>query len=136
MLYIVFVFIILGICSLVFYKVFKQEDFGWNTDTVVPLLIISLTTILVVSFLFNTKYTLSDTHLQYVSGPFKGEIPIESIQKVKTNTTQYVGFKPALAPDGLIIYYNSFDEIYISPDSSESFVKQLLKLNPSIQILN
>lgn len=136
MLFVIALIFVLGICGLIFYKVFGQESFGWNTDTLVPLVIISLTAALLVSLFINTTYRLSDTHLLYSSGPFKGEIPIESIQKVKKNTTKYVGFKPALANNGLIIYYNMYDEIYISPDSSESFVSRLLKLNPSIQVLN
>ncbi len=136
MLFVIALILVLGICGLIFYKVFGQEYFGWNTDTLVPVIIISLTAVLIVSLFLNTTYSLSNTHLLYTSGPFNGEIRIESIQKVKKNTTKYVGFKPALAGDGLIIYYNKFDEIYISPDSSDSFVEQLLKLNPAIQVLN
>ena len=136
MLFVIAFLFVLGICGLVFYKLSRQESFGWNMDTLVPIVIISLTAIFMVSLFINTKYSISDTHLLYTSGPFKGEIPIASIQKVKKNTTKYVGFKPALASGGLIIYYNTYDEIYISPDSSDSFVDHLLKLNPSIQVLN
>lgn len=136
MLSVIILLSVLGLCGLVFYKVFGQESFGWNTDTLVPVVIISLSALLLISLFVNTSYSISDTHLQYASGPFRGEIPIESIQKIKKNTTKYSGLKPALAGNGLIIYYNKYDEIYISPDSSESFVEQLLKLNPSIQVLN
>ena len=136
MLFLIILVVVLGLCGLVFYKVFGQEAFGWNTDTVVPVVIISLSVILLVSLFVNTKYSISDTHLSYASGPFRGEIPVESIKKIKKNTTKYVGYKPALAANGLVIYYNTYDEIYISPDSSDSFVEQLLKINPAIQVLN
>lgn len=136
MLFVVVLIIVLGMCGLVFYKIFTQDSFGWNADTMVPLVIISLSAILLVSLFVNTKYTITNTHVLYVSGPFKGEIPIESIQKVKKNTTKYTGIKPALGKNGLVIYYNKYDEIYISPDSSESFVERLLKINPTIQVLN
>lgn len=136
MWFIIALILVLGVCGFIFYKVFGQENFGWNADTVVPLVIISLTATLLVSLFMNTNYALSETHLQYASGPFKGEILIESIQKIKKNTSKYIGFKPNIANNGLVIYYNTFDEIYISPDSSDSIIERLLKINPSIQVLN
>ena len=42
--------------------------------------------------------------------------------------------KPATALKGLIIKYNKYDEIYISPKTNESFVAEILKLNPEVKI--
>lgn len=136
MLFFMALFIVLGLCGLGFYKVFGKENFGWNTDTMVPLVIISLTATLLASLFIETKYTLSKTHLFYSSGPIKGEIEIRSIQKIKKNTSLYMGVRPFLATSGLMIYYNTMDEVFISPDSSHSFIEKLVKINPSIQVLN
>lgn len=82
----------------------------------------------------NTSYTLDSEFLQYQSGPMAGKIPINKIRELEVNKTMWAGIKPATASKGIIIKYNSYDELYISPDSNEEFVKELLKLNASIQI--
>lgn len=46
----------------------------------------------------------------------------------------WAGLKPALASNGLIVKYDAYEEIYISPESNEDFVKTLLKLNDTIKI--
>lgn len=84
---------------------------------------------------FGTKYSLTNGFLDYQSGPIKGKIPIQSIRKIEINKTLWVGtMKPATSLKGLIIHYNRFDEIYISPDSNEKFVEEILKINPTIKI--
>ena len=45
-------------------------------------------------------------------------------------------WKPALSHIGLIITYNKYDDIYISPEKSEQFITQLLETNPNITIKN
>jgi hypothetical protein len=87
--------------------------------------------------LFDTKYRFDESHLYYYSGPVRGNIPIYSIRKIKHQK----GFisesflKPALGYNGLYIYYNQFDDIYISPKDKEAFVNYLLTINPKIDII-
>jgi len=83
---------------------------------------------------FGTNYTLNNKWLTYKSGFFKGKISIEKITEVECNKTLWVGLKPATATKGLIIKYNKYDEIYISPLTNESFCEELLKRNASIKI--
>jgi hypothetical protein len=91
--------------------------------------------ILLLSLFFNTRYNLSKEHgLIYQSGPFKGKISINRITKVEKGKTLWVGLKPATARKGLIIKYDTYNEIYISPKTNESFIKKLLELNPNIII--
>ena len=46
----------------------------------------------------------------------------------------WAGLKPATATKGLIIRYNTYDEIYISPESNEAFIEDLKKINGNTQI--
>lgn len=46
----------------------------------------------------------------------------------------WTGLKPATARNGLIIKYNKFDEIYISPETNDTFVDKILELNGNIVI--
>ncbi len=91
---------------------------------------------LLIWILLDTKYILKENKIFYNSGPFRGTIAIKSIRKIQHHSGIIVPvtFKPALNTKGLIIHYNSFDDIYISPKQEELFLEELLKVNPNIQI--
>ena len=83
---------------------------------------------------FGTKYELDKKEIKYFCGPFKGKILIYDIKEIKKNTTKWVGLKPATARKGLVIKHKKDDEIYISPDSNDAFIKEILKLKANIKI--
>lgn len=85
---------------------------------------------------FGTSYELKQKKLVYRSGPFKGKIQIDLITEIVKGKTLWVGFKPALARNGLIVKYNKYDEIYISPKTNETFIKKILEVNSKIKITN
>ncbi|MDT0677022.1 PH domain-containing protein, partial [Autumnicola musiva] len=85
---------------------------------------------------FSTKYVLNQNHLIYQSGPIRGKIEIERIRKIIKGKSLWTGFKPAIARKGLIIKFDKYDEIYISPESNEMFVKKILELNPKIELVS
>ncbi len=93
---------------------------------------------LVVIFLFwlyfGTSYKLSEEGLIYRSGPFHGKISLHRIREIVVGQTLWVGFRPATSNKGLIIKYNKYDEIYISPNTNEAFIKKILELNDEIKI--
>ncbi len=84
---------------------------------------------------YGTNYELSEDFLRYKSGPFRGKIAINSIKKILKGKTLWVGMKPATARKGLIIKYNKFDEIYISPQTNDLFIEKILQLNSEIEII-
>ena len=101
---------------------------------IIPLLII-LSVATLISWLFiRTYYIITHDTFYYFYGPFKGQIKLSSITKIKVNTTLWVGLKPATSMNGIIIYYNKFDDIYISPKDNDLFVKTLIKVQPNIII--
>ena len=86
----------------------------------------------------STYYKIENTDLHWKSGPFKGKIDISKINKIEYHKGIIVPtiWKPALSHIGLIITYNKYDDIYISPEKSEQFITQLLETNPNITIKN
>jgi hypothetical protein len=82
----------------------------------------------------STYYRVDDAYLYYTSGPFRGKIPVTAIREIVKNKTLWVGFRPALNTNGLIIRYNKWDEIYISPQQKDAFIRELLKRNEHIQV--
>ncbi len=83
---------------------------------------------------FGTNYELSKDQLIYRSGPINGKIEISRIREIIKGKTIWVGLKPATARKGLIVKYDKYNEIYISPKTNESFIKKILELNSKIKI--
>ena len=63
---------------------------------------------------------------------WRTKIPIQSIHKVYR--TRMPLSSPALSLDRIGIVYNKYDEIFISPKEREEFIKELLKVNPTIEV--
>ena len=111
-------------------------------DSYEPFLVLFSIHFLVILFLVwtykTTFYKIENTNLHWKSGPFKGKIDITKINRIEYHKGIYVPtiWKPALSHIGLIITYNKYDDIYISPEKSEQFITQLLETNPNITIKN
>lgn len=86
--------------------------------------------------LLDTKYIIAENQLRYYSGPFRGKIAIDQIRKITLHSGWYipVTMRPALDSKGLIIFYNQFDDLYISPKHQKEFLALLKKHNPAIEI--
>jgi hypothetical protein len=86
---------------------------------------------------FGTNYELSKKDgLIYRSGPFNGKINTDRITEIIKGKTLWVGFRPATARKGLIIKYDKYNELYISPKTNELFISKILELNNKIKISN
>jgi hypothetical protein len=105
------------------------------TAKIVTVAITAAVGILLVWMLLGTSYILNKEYLRYQTGPIKGKIALDTIRQVEVGKTLYVGLKPATARKGIVIHYNKYDEIYISPESNSRFVEEMKKLNPKIEVL-
>jgi hypothetical protein len=97
--------------------------------------ITGLVLLLFIWMLYNTYYVIKDNQLLYRSAFLKGVISIDAIYEIERNKTMYAGLKPALATKGLIVKYNKYDDIYLSPKDADEFVEALIKINPAIKIV-
>lgn len=107
---------------------------GLKLESVVLLLINLAVSTLLFWIFFGTRYELDKKEIRYFFGPFKGKILIADVKQITKNTTKWVGIKPSTARKGLVIKYKKYDEIYISPDSNDAFIKEILKLKANIKI--
>lgn len=119
---------ITGLTILGMYKGEMDPNERW---VLVP---VSLAIGLVLWLYFGTIYELKDNALIYKSGPFNGKINAVRIKEVVKDTTVYVGFRPATARNGLLVKYDTYNEIYISPETNETFISKLLEMNSEIKI--
>lgn len=95
--------------------------------------------IIVIAYLlwmwFDTYYVITEYSLVYKSALLKGSIKISSIHEIVKNKSQYSGVKVTLSnKGGLIIRYNSWDDIYIAPKNPELFISKLKEINPNIEV--
>ena len=107
-----------------------------DSDFYILIVINLLTLVLLLSIALKTEYKIDKNLLYYQSGPFFGKILISTITKIQHHNGIFVPtvYKPALSQIGLIITYNEFDTIYISPLEEENFIKLILEINPEIEI--
>lgn len=80
-----------------------------------------------------TKYSIQGNQLTVKCfWIINDRIEISKIRKIeKTNS---ILSSPALSLDRIAIFYNKFDEVYISPKHKLEFVNELLLINPTIEI--
>ena len=83
---------------------------------------------------FDTYYLLSPNGLEYHCGPIRGSIRLERIREIVKGRTLWVGFRPATARKGLIVKFDKFNEIYISPKTNETFIDRILEFKSDIHI--
>ena len=107
-----------------------------DTEILIYLGITLLTIGLFLWIFLGTYYTIKDGYLYHRSGPFFGKMKISSIKKVTYHSGWYVPvfYRPATDIVGIIITYNKFDDIYFSPKERDTFVEELLRINPKIEI--
>lgn len=100
------------------------------------LLIVSLFSILLPVFILwmwlTTAYILNDKHLIVMFGPFKKEVPLESITYVKKTTNPLSS--PALSMKRLEIGYGYYNTVLISPVDRDAFMKLLAERCPKARI--
>lgn len=110
-----------------------------SSPSLTEALIIVATTVAVAGLLLwiylGTHYQINEQFLTYSSGPFRGRVAISEIKAIIRGKTLWAGTKPATARKGLIVNYQGYNEIYISPEEEEKFLNKLLDMNPSIKVI-
>jgi hypothetical protein len=124
------IFLIIPIL-LMLLNLFSYYKNGFSLMTVLwPIYIL-----IMLSMYFNTYYIIDKERLYYKSGfVHKGSIEIKSIYKIIKVKRFYVGNKPALTSNGLLLCYNKYDDIFISPESLSLFIDTVTSLNPKVKV--
>lgn len=123
--------ILICLLTIIFAWWSNTQIFGFNLW--LTILLLSIIGIIIWT-IKDTFYILTEKELKFKSGFLSGSIKTESIKELEVNKTMWVGIKPATAKRGVIVKYNQFDQIYISPKDNEEFVKELLKIKSEIKV--
>jgi hypothetical protein len=123
---------ILGLLIAFFTTILLLNVVG-KTAGIFPVITLAILTGLILWIVLDTRYVFKNNFLLYRSGPFRGRINIDTIQKIKKHSGLYVPvlMKPALDTTGFIITAKD-GEVFISPQNAALFMEELLKRNPAI----
>ncbi|EAR00976.1 PH domain-containing protein [Maribacter sp. HTCC2170] len=127
--------IIIGVCLFVLALTimgFVNGEMQKSEYWVLPIVLLAVGLLLWI--FFGTNYELHKDGFIYRSGPINGKISIDRIYEIVKGRTLWMGSRPATAKKGLIIKYDAYNEIYISPKTNEKFIEKILELNPDILI--
>ena len=123
----------IAICVIPMWPLIRSGISGINA--IIAFVILAATTLVMIAFYTHTYYRIEGDELRWRSSILFGKFSVSSIHKVAVNQTLWVGTRPATARNGVIIYYNKYDEIYFSPSDNEAFVAALLEINPEIKVV-
>ena len=123
----------IAICVIPMWPLLRSGISG--IEALIAFVILAATTLMIIAFYTHTYYRIEGNELRWRSSILFGKFSISSIHKVAVNQTLWVGTRPATAKNGVIIYYNKYDEIYFSPSDNEAFVAALLEINPEIEVV-
>ena len=123
----------IAICVIPMWPLIRSGISG--IEAIIALVILAATTLMMIAFYTHTYYRIEGDELRWRSSILFGKFSVSSIHKVAVNQTLWVGTRPATARNGVIIYYNKYDEIYFSPLDNEAFVAALLEINPEIKVV-
>ena len=97
-------------------------------------LIASIVSLLFLSIWFGTAYQIRDGFF-YCRSPFRKKIPINRITKMDRKVRSWSGYRPALTFEYLRIEYNQYDELFVGLENEEGFIKEIMKINPEIEVV-
>ncbi len=97
--------------------------FAFTLDSIIAMIITSLTSAMFIWIWFSTRYVISESQLKIYCGPMNKVVNLDSI--VSVNMTSSPIAAPALSLDRIRIVYNQHQEVFISPKNKEQFLAEL-----------
>ena len=119
---IVFLFVLLLYSGISLFTIIYEDDCSviW-----VFLIVLTFLALLFISIYKTTYFRLDQHNLFCKCLIFKKEIPYSAIKKVEKQQGIYAGVKFSTAWKGIIVHYNKYDELLISPENEEIFIVKI-----------
>lgn len=99
----------------------------------IPFIFMVIISAFILHMFATTYYVIESECLKLYCGfLYRKTLPINSISRIVESTSLING--PATSFRRLEIFYNRFDSVLVSPANKEAFLKELISLNPAIDI--
>ncbi len=118
----IFLFVFILYSGIACFSIIIENDYSviWPFSGV--LLFLALLFYIIVK---TTYFVFEENELACRSLFFKRTIPYDSIRKVEKQKGLYAGLKMSTAWKGLVIHFNKYDELLISPEREDDFIVEL-----------
>lgn len=129
-----FIILLIPVILVLIISILSEDDI--NLIVFPPLAILGLLAIFFTVLFFTTYYEIQKEDLIISMFFYKVKIKISDIRAIKYSNSFIKTnlYKPGFHYNGIEIFYNKFDDIYISPENKEKFIQILLEHNPNIEI--
>jgi hypothetical protein len=118
-LVVAFIFVLF---SFILYSIdLKKDTFGFCITLGIQILIM----LFFIGSALTTKFTISSSELICETFYWKKRIPITSIRKVEKQIGLFAGWKISTSFKGVIVTYNKYDELLISPENELVFISEI-----------
>ena len=85
---------------------------------------------------YSIQYWIQDEVFFYKTLFNIDQIPIETIRKIEVNATNWQSGSPATGnKNGIFIYYNRYDDLFITPKEISKFIEMMKSINPNIEVV-
>jgi hypothetical protein len=120
----IFLFVFVLYSGISSYSVIYENDYSVIWPFSIVLIFIGFLFFLIVK---TTYYVFQENELVCYSLFFKRVIAYSSIRKVEKQKGLYAGLKMSTAWKGIVVHYNKYDELLISPEPEEEFILEIEK---------
>lgn len=118
-LVVAFIFVLF---SFILYSIDLNKDkFGFCITLGIQILIM----LFIIGSALTTKFTISSSELICETFYWKKRIPFTSIRKVEKQIGLFAGWKISTSFKGVIVTYNKYDELLISPENELVFISEI-----------
>ncbi len=118
----IFLFVFVLYSVIASYSIIAENDYSVIWPFSLVLVILTLLFYLIVK---TTYFVFEEYQLVCRSLFFKRSIFYSDIKKIEKQKGLYVGFKMSTAWKGLVVHYNKYDELLVSPEREEEFIQDI-----------
>jgi hypothetical protein len=118
----IFLFVLVLYSGIASYSIIYENDYS----VIWPFSLILISLALLFFLIFKTTYfVFEECQLVCRSLFFKRSISYSDIRKIEKQKGIYAGFKMSTAWKGLVLHYNKYDELLVSPEREDEFIQEI-----------
>jgi hypothetical protein len=118
----IFLFVLVLYSGIASYSIIYENVYS----VIWPFSLILISLALLFFLIFKTTYfVFEECQLVCRSLFFKRSISYSDIRKIEKQKGIYAGFKMSTAWKGLVLHYNKYDELLVSPEREDEFIQEI-----------
>jgi hypothetical protein len=121
---VIFLFVFLIYSCVSVYSIYYEQD---KSSIWVLIVVLSVIALLLGLIYKTTFFILEENELICKSLFITRKIPYQNIRRVEKQKGLYAGLKMSTAWKGIVVHYNKYDDLLISPEREDHFILEIEK---------